>query len=113
MSRIRCGRFRSRNYLERRLCRSQDGLADAVSRRKVDRARPFERWSALLERPLLFIYGGRDALVDTPATLTRASALNPRIQSKVFADAGHASFIEEPDRFNRDLTEFVSSVSGK
>ncbi|MGF6957770.1 pimeloyl-ACP methyl ester carboxylesterase [Paraburkholderia youngii] len=65
--------------------------------------------------PLLFIYGGRDALVDTPATLTRASALNPRIQSKVYADAGHASrrFIEEPDRFNRDLAEFVSSVSGK
>jgi non-heme chloroperoxidase len=63
--------------------------------------------------PLLFIYGGRDALVDTPTTLARATALNPRIMSKVYAQAGHASFIEEPDRFNHDLAEFVSAVSGK
>jgi len=63
--------------------------------------------------PLLFIYGGRDALVDTPTTLARAKALNPRIQSKVYVDAGHAPFIEEPDRFNHDLAEFVRSASGK
>ncbi|WP_175655340.1 alpha/beta fold hydrolase [Burkholderia ambifaria] len=63
--------------------------------------------------PLLFIYGSRDALVDTPTTLARATALNPRIQSKVYVDAGHAPFIEEPDRFNRDLAEFVRSASGK
>ena len=63
--------------------------------------------------PLLFIYGSRDALVDTPTTLARATALNPRIQSKVYVDAGHAPFIEEPDRFNHDLAEFVRSVSGK
>ncbi|WP_374954902.1 alpha/beta fold hydrolase [Paraburkholderia sp. BL21I4N1] len=63
--------------------------------------------------PLLFIYGGRDALVDTPTTLARATALNPRIMSKVYPDAGHASFIEEPDRFNHDLAEFLTSASGK
>ena len=63
--------------------------------------------------PLLFIYGGHDALVDTPTTLARAAALNPRVTSKVYADAGHASFIEEPDRFNHDLAGFVRSVSGK
>ncbi|WP_233836657.1 alpha/beta fold hydrolase [Paraburkholderia sp. ZP32-5] len=61
--------------------------------------------------PLLFIYGGRDALVDTQATLARASALNPHIESKVYAESGHAPFIEEPDRFDRDLAEFVRSVS--
>jgi non-heme chloroperoxidase len=61
--------------------------------------------------PLLFIYGGRDALVDTPATLARATALNPRIASKVYAESGHAPFIEEPDRFNHDLAEFVRSTS--
>ncbi|WDR88113.1 alpha/beta fold hydrolase [Burkholderia ambifaria] len=63
--------------------------------------------------PLLFIYGSRDALVDTPTTLARATALNPRIQSKVYVDAGHAPFIEEPDRFNHDLAEFVRAASGK
>ncbi|WP_345817195.1 alpha/beta hydrolase (plasmid) [Paraburkholderia sp. PREW-6R] len=61
--------------------------------------------------PLLFIYGGHDALVDTHATLARASALNSRIVSKVYADSGHAPFIEEPERFNRDLAAFVRSAS--
>jgi non-heme chloroperoxidase len=63
--------------------------------------------------PLLFIYGGRDALVNTPATLARASALNPRVVSKVYAESGHAPFIEEPDRFNHDLAEFVRTASGQ
>ncbi|WP_109482738.1 alpha/beta hydrolase [Paraburkholderia sp. C35] len=61
--------------------------------------------------PLLFIYGGRDALVDTRQTLARAAELNPRIASKVYAESGHAPFIEEPERFNRDLAEFVQSVT--
>ncbi|MCE4573901.1 alpha/beta fold hydrolase [Caballeronia sp. CLC5] len=61
--------------------------------------------------PLLFIYGGHDALVDTHATLARAAALNPSIVSKVYADSGHAPFIEEAGRFNRDLAEFVRSAS--
>jgi non-heme chloroperoxidase len=63
--------------------------------------------------PLLFIYGGRDALVDTRATLDRATALNPHITSKVYAASGHAPFIEEPDRFNHDLAAFVRSASGQ
>lgn len=61
--------------------------------------------------PLLFIYGGRDALVDTRLTLMRAAELNPRIASKVYPESGHAPFIEEADRFNRDLADFVRSVS--
>jgi len=63
--------------------------------------------------PLLFIYGGHDALVDTHVTLARAAELNPCIVSKVYAGSGHAPFIEEPDRFNHDLAEFVRSVSGQ
>lgn len=61
--------------------------------------------------PLLFLYGGRDALVDTRATLARATELNPHIVTHVYADSGHAPFVEEPERFNRDLAEFVHSVS--
>ncbi|WP_095211877.1 alpha/beta fold hydrolase [Burkholderia sp. ABCPW 11] len=61
--------------------------------------------------PLLFVYGGRDALVDTHATLARAAELNPRIVGKVYAESGHAPFIEEAERFNRDLAAFVRSVS--
>ncbi|WP_175870593.1 alpha/beta hydrolase [Burkholderia sp. BCC0397] len=63
--------------------------------------------------PLLFVYGGRDALVDTHATLARAAELNPRIASKVYAESGHAPFIEEAERFNRDLAAFVRSASSQ
>ncbi|MCM2550636.1 alpha/beta fold hydrolase [Burkholderia glumae] len=61
--------------------------------------------------PLLFLYGGRDALVDAPAALARAQALNPRVVAKVYADSGHAPFIEEPARFNRDLAAFVKAAT--
>lgn len=60
--------------------------------------------------PLLFVYGARDALVDTPRTLARAAALNPHIETRVYADAGHAAFIEQPERFNRDLAAFVRAA---
>ncbi|VWD63219.1 alpha/beta hydrolase [Burkholderia lata] len=63
--------------------------------------------------PLLFVYGGHDALVDTRKTLARAITLNPRIASRIYADSGHAPFIEEPERFNADLAAFVRSVSGR
>ncbi|VWC05699.1 alpha/beta fold hydrolase [Burkholderia lata] len=63
--------------------------------------------------PLLFVYGGHDALVDTRKTLARAITLNSRIATKVYVDSGHAPFIEEPDRFNHDLAAFVRSVSGR
>ncbi|MBI0329029.1 alpha/beta fold hydrolase [Burkholderia plantarii] len=63
--------------------------------------------------PLLFLYGGRDALVDTPATLARARELNPRIVTKVYAESGHAPFLEEPARFNRDLAAFVKTATAR
>ncbi|HEF5874844.1 TPA: alpha/beta hydrolase [Burkholderia cenocepacia] len=63
--------------------------------------------------PLLFIYGGRDALVDTPATLARAAELNARVVSQVYSESGHAPFIEEAERFNRDLAAFVRSASAR
>ncbi|WP_414444754.1 alpha/beta fold hydrolase [Burkholderia sp. 22PA0106] len=63
--------------------------------------------------PLLFLYGGQDALVDTRATLARAAELNPRIVTEVYPDSGHAPFADEPARFNRDLAAFAGSVFGK
>lgn len=63
--------------------------------------------------PLLFIYGDRDALVDTPRTLARARALHPRIDTLVYPDAGHASFAEQSERFDRDLARFVDATSAK
>lgn len=60
--------------------------------------------------PVLLIYGARDALVQAKPSIARAAALNSRIQSTLYADSGHAPFIEEHDRFNRDLSIFVEST---
>ena len=59
--------------------------------------------------PVLLIYGAHDALVQSKPSIARARELNPRIQSKLYTDSGHAPFLEEPDRFNRDLSAFTSA----
>lgn len=61
--------------------------------------------------PLLLIYGARDALVNAEPSIARAMRINPRIQSKVYAESGHAPFLEEVDRFNRDLLDFLRSTA--
>ncbi|WP_313696582.1 alpha/beta hydrolase [Achromobacter sp.] len=61
-------------------------------------------------KPLLLIYGAKDALVQPSPSIERARELNPHVRSKVYAASGHAPFMEEADRFNRDLAAFVDSV---
>jgi pimeloyl-ACP methyl ester carboxylesterase len=60
--------------------------------------------------PVLLLYGARDALIHTPVAIARAKELNRGIHSKVYAESGHAPFIEEPDRFNGDLAGFMETV---
>jgi pimeloyl-ACP methyl ester carboxylesterase len=43
--------------------------------------------------------------------IARAKALNPRVRSIVYAGSGHAPFLEEPERFNRDLAAFMQSLA--
>lgn len=62
------------------------------------------------EVPLLLIYGAQDALVKAKPSIARAKSLNPRIQSKLYAASGHAPFLEEPERFNGDLLDFIRSA---
>ncbi|ATS23494.1 alpha/beta hydrolase [Xanthomonas phaseoli pv. phaseoli] len=57
--------------------------------------------------PVLLMYGVRDALVATEPTLARARQLQPRAQTVLYPDAGHAPFLEDSARFNRDLLRFV------
>ncbi|MGO7015429.1 alpha/beta fold hydrolase [Rhizobium leguminosarum] len=61
--------------------------------------------------PILFLYGGKDNLVKTGPSIERAKELNPSLQSKIYPDSGHAPFLEEADRFNRDLSEFMNMIS--
>jgi non-heme chloroperoxidase len=59
--------------------------------------------------PVLLLYGERDALVQARPAIDRARQLNPRVQSKLYAESGHAPFLEEATRFNSDLAAFVDA----
>ncbi|OHV79503.1 alpha/beta hydrolase [Rhizobium sp. LCM 4573] len=63
-----------------------------------------------IKAPMLMLYGEKDALVMARPSLERAKALNPAIRSQIYADSGHAPFLEEAQRFNRDLADFRESV---
>jgi microsomal epoxide hydrolase len=72
---------------------------------------PFERthWRQIahaFKKPLLYVV--------TPQFEEQAQNLQknrPATQVEVFKDAGHALFVDEPDRFNRLITDFAQSIS--
>ncbi len=61
--------------------------------------------------PVLLLYGARDALVNPTAAIARAKELRPGVQTMLYAGSGHAPFIEEAPRFNRDLATFIDATT--
>ncbi|BES73126.1 alpha/beta hydrolase [Marinobacter nanhaiticus D15-8W] len=61
-------------------------------------------------KPILMLYGKKDALVKVSETIERAKAINPEVGTLLYDNSGHAPFIEEAERFNRDLAEFVEGA---
>ena len=61
--------------------------------------------------PVLLLYGERDALISPTAAIARAKALRQGVQTTLYANAGHAPFIEEAARFNRDLAAFIDATT--
>jgi pimeloyl-ACP methyl ester carboxylesterase len=61
--------------------------------------------------PVLLLYGARDALVNPAAAIARTKELRPSVQTALYAESGHAPFIEESARFNRDLAAFVDRAT--
>lgn len=59
--------------------------------------------------PVLLLYGAQDALVQPSAAIARAVQINPGVMSTVYENSGHAPFLEESERFNRDLAAFMDS----
>ncbi|EKS1844519.1 alpha/beta hydrolase [Cronobacter muytjensii] len=82
-----------RDTFERLLANA--AMASWIMQRNVPQIMvPAEKALSAARVPLLFIYGQHDALVNPQASLIRAKALNPRIQSEWYARSGHAPFIE-------------------
>lgn len=60
--------------------------------------------------PMLMVYGEQDALVQARPSLARAQMLNPEVRGEMFANSGHAPFIEEAERFSRVLAGFAAGA---
>jgi non-heme chloroperoxidase len=64
-----------------------------------------------IQAPALICSGAHDAVVD-PAIATVAADLLPNARLVPFEDSGHAPFLEERERFNRELLAFVGDPAG-
>ncbi|WP_375383633.1 alpha/beta fold hydrolase [uncultured Sphingomonas sp.] len=60
---------------------------------------------------MLISHGARDALVDV-AMSRRMLAINRSARLSIYSNAGHAPFIEDAARFNRELAAFAASPTG-
>lgn len=65
-----------------------------------------------LDLPILLIHGAVDGTV-TPEKVAQLEALLPQAQSVLYDESGHSPFMEEADRFNRDILQFIAQLSDK
>ncbi|HDZ48627.1 hypothetical protein LCGC14_0037760 [marine sediment metagenome] len=61
-------------------------------------------------KPILMLYGEKDALVQVDASINRAKEVNPNVETLIYENSGHAPFIEESARFNQDLATFIEDI---
>lgn len=62
-----------------------------------------------LRLPVLFVMGDKDRTA-TPEQMRALAALLPDARLTLFPDTGHATFAEQPERFNREVAEFAARV---
>lgn len=81
-----------------------------MQRAVVSMSIPLSQGLKKVRVPLLFLYGEHDALINPAASLQRAREVNPHIQTRLYRHSGHAPFLEESARFNRDLATFAAAL---
>ena len=64
-----------------------------------------------MQRPALVSHGQRDAIALVDATARVHAALLPNARLSLYPDAGHAPYLEDPERFNRELRELARSAT--
>lgn len=61
------------------------------------------------DKPALVVHGDQDTLA-TPASGEAIAGAIPGAEHLRYEDCGHAPFLEEPERFNRDLLGFLEKL---
>jgi non-heme chloroperoxidase len=62
-----------------------------------------------ISKPVLITHGQQDAIVLLAAAQQHA-ALIPHARTSFYANVGHAPFLEDTQRFNQELRQFVQSI---
>jgi maleate isomerase len=75
-------------------------------------ARDFRESVGRIDVPALLMYGGHSTSTTRFVADYMASAI-PTAQLELFAESGHALFLEEPERFNRVVDAFAKQHSSK
>ena len=65
-----------------------------------------------IQRPVLVMAGERDVVVPVENARRLAEKL-PNAQWKIFKNAGHLFFLEEPDLFQRAVLDFLNGNSSE
>ncbi|MFG1301739.1 alpha/beta hydrolase [Xanthobacter sp. V3C-3] len=77
-----------------------------------DRSSDYEAVLRAVDVPTLVVHGARDVVV-APAMARHIAELVPGARLDLYEDAGHAPFLEAPERFNATLAAFAAEVAGK
>ncbi|MCB9916469.1 MAG: alpha/beta hydrolase [Planctomycetes bacterium] len=64
---------------------------------------------AALELPTLVVWGARDAVLPLARGEALARAL-PNARLSVYPDASHPCYLDDPERFSRELIAFVREI---
>jgi non-heme chloroperoxidase len=64
-----------------------------------------------IDVPLLFTHGAHDAVAPPDAAI-HAHSLARHARLSIYDDAGHSPFLEEPERFNTELADFIKTCVG-
>ena len=70
------------------------------------------QYDAVLEKlamPILTVHGALDR-INLPAMSEHTSGAAAQVRSLLYEESGHMPFWEEPDRFNRDMEEFLADT---
>jgi non-heme chloroperoxidase len=77
----------------------------------INREEDFTSDLAKLKKPALVTYGGADTVI-LPAMAKMITSSAPRCETSEYDGVGHAPFLEEPIRFNKELSAFARRAFG-
>jgi pimeloyl-ACP methyl ester carboxylesterase len=69
--------------------------------------------SKLMQTPALLVHGDSDPAIKTPQDLYEENIIPPNTHQIVFGESGHFPMLDQPNKFNRLVNDFLELSSGE